>query len=128
MVRELYQRLRNDGVNPWLDEEELIGGQEWDLEIRKAVKASHAVVVCLSNSSITKEGYVQKEIKFALDVADEKPEGAIFLIPVKLEDCEVPYRLRNWQWVNLYDERGYERLLKALKLRAESLGLELPRG
>ena len=94
-VRELYNRLRNDGIEPWLDEEDLIPGQDWQIEIPKAVKNSQAVLVCLSNSAITKEGYVQKEIKYALDVADEKPEGVIYLIPVKLEPCQVPGRLRS---------------------------------
>ena len=63
------------------------------------MKNSQAVLVCLSNNAITKEGYVQKEIKYALDVADEKPEGVIYLIPVKLEPCQVPGRLSKWQWV-----------------------------
>src|SRR2546423_13485886 len=87
-VRVLSVLLRAAGVDSWLDEEKLRGGQDWDLEIRKAVRASHAVIVCLSNESISKAGFVQKEIKLALDVADEQPEGAIFLIPLKIEPCE----------------------------------------
>jgi len=116
----LYQRLRQDGFDPWLDAENLIPGQDWQIEIPKAVENSQVVLVCLSPGAITTEGYVQREIKFALDVADEKPEGTIYLIPVKLEPCEVPMRLSRWQWVDLYEEGGYERLLKALRLRAES--------
>jgi len=116
----LYQRLRQDGFDPWLDAEDLIPGQEWQIEIPKAVENSQVVLVCLSSSAITTEGYVQREIKFALDVADEKPEGMIYLIPVKLEPCEVPVRLSRWEWVDLFEEGGYERLLKALRLRAES--------
>jgi hypothetical protein len=49
------------------------------------VRAADAILVCLSPDSINKEGYVQKEIKYALDVADEKPEGVIFFIPARLE-------------------------------------------
>ncbi|MEK7404874.1 MAG: SUMF1/EgtB/PvdO family nonheme iron enzyme [Acidobacteriota bacterium] len=120
-VRQLYQRLRADGFDPWLDEEKLLPGQEWQLEIPKAVRQADIVVVCLSNSSITKEGYVQKEIKFALDAADEKPEGTIFLIPARLEDCRVPERLSEWQWVDLHEDRSYEKLRAALKLRAAGL-------
>jgi TIR domain len=116
-VRDLYQRLTNDGFCPWLDEENLLPGQDWSQEISRAVRSSVVVLVCLSRSSIAKTGYVQKEIKYALDVADEQPEGSIFLIPVKLEDCEVPERLRRWQWVDLFEERAYERLLKALRTR-----------
>ena len=72
-VRKLYDRLVTDGFDVWLDEIKLMPGQDWDLEIRKAVRNSDTVVVFLSNSSITKEGYIQKEIRLALDVADEKP-------------------------------------------------------
>jgi hypothetical protein len=73
-----------------MDEEKLLPGQDWEAEIRKAVRGSHVVLVCISKSSLTKEGYVQKEIRHALDVADEKPDGTIFVIPVRLERCEVP--------------------------------------
>ena len=75
--------------------------------------------VCLSSQSVRKEGFLQKEIKFALDVADEKPEGTIFIIPVKLDECQLPGRLRHWQWVNYFEEDGYSRILRALRSRAE---------
>ncbi|OLE55402.1 MAG: hypothetical protein AUG51_02795 [Acidobacteria bacterium 13_1_20CM_3_53_8] len=123
IVRELYQLLKRDGFDPWLDEENLLPGQDWNYEIPIAVRNSDVVVVCLSQSSVTKAGYVQKEIKFALDVADEQPEGAIFIIPTKLEDCTVPVRLRRWHWVNLYEANGYERLLASLLRRANDLGI-----
>jgi len=124
-VRELYQRLCAEGIDAWLDEEKLLPGQNWQLEIPKAVRASDVVLVCLSRNSINKAGYIQKEIKFALDVADEQPEGAIFLIPAKLEECDVPDRLSQWQWVNLYEAKGYERLMRALHARADALRISL---
>jgi hypothetical protein len=68
-VRALYLWLQNNGFQPWLDEEYLLPGQEWQQEIRKAVHTSDTLLVCLSRRSITKEGYVQKEIKLAADVA-----------------------------------------------------------
>lgn len=122
-VRELYRRLVIDGFDAWLDEEKLMPGQDWDLEIRKAVRESDAIVVCLSNNSVTKAGYVQKEIRFALDVADEQLEGEIFLIPARLEDCHVPNRLDKWQWVDLFEKTGIEKLNQALNIRAKSLSI-----
>ena len=124
-IRELRKRLVDSGFVAWLDEEELLGGQDWQLEIAKVVRSVDVVIVCLSRSSVGKAGFVQREIKHALDVADEQPEGAIFLIPAKLEECETPERLRRWHWVNLFEERGYERLVAALQHRAVSLGLSL---
>ena len=82
---------------------------------------SDVVVACISGRSSTKAGFVQKEIRQALDVADEQPEGTIFLIPLRLEDCDVPERLRRWQWVNWFEDGGYARLLLALQLRASTI-------
>jgi formylglycine-generating enzyme required for sulfatase activity len=124
-VRELYRRLHDDGIDAWLDEEDLLPGQDWQRAIPKAVRDSDVVLVCLSRNSINKAGYVQKEIKFALDVADEQPEDTIFLIPLKLEECNVPERLSRWQWVNLPNPNGYERLMRALHVRATDLGLSI---
>ena len=78
-VRDLYRRLRDDGFEPWLDEEDLLPGHDWREEIPNAIRACHVVVVFLSASSVSKEGYLQKEVREALLVADEKPEGTISL-------------------------------------------------
>ena len=120
-VRELYHRLRDEGLEPWLDEENLLPGQNWQEEIPKAVQSSDAVIVFLSNNSVSKAGYVQKEIKYALDIADEQPEGAIFIIPLRLEKCEVPNRLRHLHYVDWFDEAGYKRLKRALQKRIKEL-------
>lgn len=125
-VRELYDRLRNDGVAPWLDVENLLPGQDWNIEITKAVKSADVVIVCLSDGSVTKEGYVQREIKLALDVAQEKLEDAIFIIPLRIEECSIPERLSQKQCVNFFEEDGYFRLMKSLQKRAESVGALQP--
>lgn len=124
-VRELYKKLRAKGVKPWLDEEDLLPGQDWNLEIPRAVRKSDVVIVCISRESVNKAGYVQKEIKLALDAADEQPEGSIFIIPLKLEECDVPERLSRWHWANLFEENGFERLMRALKARSDELGIAI---
>jgi formylglycine-generating enzyme required for sulfatase activity len=120
-VRELYRYLRRRGIQPWFDEEHLVGGQDWQVEIPKALATSDAIIICLTKNSVDKEGYIQKEIKFALDKALEMPEGRIFLIPVKFEECEVPFTLSRYQWVDLTIESGYAKMMKALKFRASQL-------
>lgn len=122
-VRDLYKRLRADGFDPWLDEENLLPGQDWSQVIPESVSAADVVLVCLSRGAVNKKGYVQKEIKYALDVADEQPENTIYLIPLKLEECDIPQRLRRWHWVSLFEATGYERLLSALRHRAESINV-----
>lgn len=128
IVRELYQRLLTEGwIDAWLDEKNLLPGQDWDFEIEKAVEASDIVLVCLSKHSISKEGYLQKELRLVLDVAMNMPEGGIFLIPLKLEDCEVPRRIRSWQWVEYFPSENrpaaFQKLKASLALRADTLDL-----
>ncbi len=121
-VRDLYQRLLADGVDPWLDEENLLPGQDWAIEITNAVRSSDVIIVCLSRRSITGPGFYHKEISLALDVAEHQPEGAIFIIPLRLEECDVLPRLRRWQWVDVFKDEGYARLLRSLGARAMVLG------
>jgi hypothetical protein len=117
-VRDLCRRLRADGFDPWLDQERLLPGQDWEHEIVAAVRASDIVIVCLSSTSVSKVGYVQKELRRVLDVADRQPEGRIFVIPVRLEACAVPDRLSQWQYADIFVEGGYERLRASLNARA----------
>jgi hypothetical protein len=122
IVRELCQRLNAEGwIDPWLDEEKLLPGQDWDMEIEKAVEAADTVIACLSKNSVSREGYIQRELKFVLDIALEKPEGSIFIIPVRLDECDSPRRLRSWQYVDYFplDRKNwaYSRLLSSLKIR-----------
>lgn len=132
-VRELCQRLGAEGwIDPWLDEEKLLPGQDWDLEIEKAVEAADVVIVCVSNRSVSKEGYVQKEIRKVLDIALEKPEETIFIIPLRFEDCELPRRLRTWHYVDYFPagqrSRAYQRLLQSLHVRSGQLQSREDRG
>lgn len=123
-VLDLYNRLKNEvalKIDPWLDKEKLLPGDDWDLEIRKAVRTTDIIIVCLSKNSTTKEGYIQKEIRQALDVAQEKPPGTLFIIPLKLEECIVPDGILQYQWLDYSEEGAYKRLLAAFRKRQEKL-------
>ncbi len=96
-VRALYARLKREGVDVWLDKEKLLPGADWEYEIRKAVRESDVVVVCLSKQ-FNQAGFRQKEVRIALDTAMEKPEGEIFIIPARLEECDNLESLRKWHW------------------------------
>ena len=120
-VKPVWQRLQQDkdfqGVQFWFDEQELLPGQAWDLEIQKAKDRAIGMVLFLSNTSLEKEGYVQREFKWAVQRMDEMPEGHTFLFPVRLERCGLPYQMRQWQACDLFEEDGYAKLKKALLAR-----------
>jgi hypothetical protein len=107
--------LTADGFHPWLDEVDLLPGQDWESEIRNAISQCDVVIVCLSRYSVDAIGFLQKEIRLALDAADERPDGLIFVVPARLEECRLPHRLARWQVVDLFSAGGYQRLVASLK-------------
>jgi hypothetical protein len=125
-AQELHDKLKDDGIDVWMDNERLIGGNDWELEIEKEIKDSHVVLTLFSENSVSQTGYVQKEIEIALDYAKHHPEGDIFLVPVRLDNCEIPFRIsKRFQWVNLFEHDGYEKLLRALSEKGKRLGFSL---
>jgi hypothetical protein len=64
---------------------------------------------------------VQREIRIALDRALEMPEGRIFLIPARLEECALPQKISSYQWVDLFSANGMGKLIKSLNLRASQV-------
>ena len=116
-AKSLYKMLFENNIRAWIDIEELDPGENWDAGIRQAIRDCQYVIVLLSNNSITKKGYVQKEIKEALDIADTFPENEIFILPVRLEACRVPERFNKWQWSDFFDQQGKQKLISFLKAK-----------
>lgn len=120
IVKDVYNRLSSiKGIYLWFNLVTLEPGAEWELEIEKAVKSSDYVIVFISENSISKQGFIQKEIRYALDVADQKPEGTVYIIPARLDNCSVPSRLSKWNWVNIFEQEGFEKLRAFIQERAK---------
>jgi hypothetical protein len=114
-VRRLYQRLVREGADVWLDQEKLLPGQNWAYEIRKAIHNSDIVVACLSRQFNRQGGYRHEELRIALEKAASLPEGLTFLIPARLEACDLPEPLCRWQCVDLFKGEGYKKLIRVLR-------------
>lgn len=117
-VHKLYQRMVRDGLHAWLDVERLQPGQDWRNEIRNALLQCDAVIVCLSNRFNAQQGYRHEELKLALEKAKWIPEDDVFVIPVRLEECDMPESLRHLHRVDLFEKSGYKKLIRALRQEA----------
>jgi TIR domain-containing protein len=113
-VRRLYRRLVKEGADVWLDKEKLLPGQDWVYEIRNAIHNSDLVIACLSRQFNKQGGFRHEELKIAVERANSFREGQTFIIPARLELCELPDSLRRWQCVDLFETDGYKSLLSAL--------------
>ncbi len=115
-VIEVYTNLKKNGFYPWLDKMDLTPGKEWSKEIPKAIKNSRFIIIFFSKLSVSKRGYVQREFKIALDTLQEIPSGEIFVIPVRLDECDIPEEFQHIHYINLFESGSLERLLNLLSI------------
>lgn len=118
-VLELYNKLQAAGFKPWMDKKNILPGEKWEQSIWKAVRRSDFFLIFLSANSVNKRGFLQKEIREALNIWKEKLEDDIYLIPVRLDDSEIPTSLSEFEWVNMYEESGWESLLRSISAGME---------
>lgn len=115
---KLYEKLRKEtGIVPWLDTKSLLPGQRWKLEIKHAIRDSDYFLTVLSKNSVNKRGFVQKEIKDALEKLDEVPETKVFIIPVRVDECRPSHpQLHELHWVDLFPslENGINKICRAI--------------
>jgi len=124
------QRLRDDliasGETVWWDAD-IPPGANWKLAIRQALKDAYAFVLCLSQEMAGRDvSGAFPEIRDAIAVYRELAPGRIFIVPVRLSECEVPTfeidsttTLEDLQLVNLFPEAerpdALSRLVAALR-------------
>src|ERR1700686_2112799 len=78
---------RHKEIDVWIDNRNLFAGDDWKRAISDRLDESDAVIILLSQRAVSKTGYVQMEIREAIQRALLRPPGRRFLIPVRLDDC-----------------------------------------
>ena len=117
-VRRLCDALEGVGFDPWMDERNLVPGQNWPRAIESAIETSDFFLACYSENSVNKKGGFQAEIRYALDCARQIPLDEIFIVPVRLTPCRVPRSIqRELQYVDLFPDwiDGLARLVTTLR-------------
>lgn len=117
VVRKLYAALQQAGFEPWMDQEKLLPGQNWSRAIDRAIDLSRFFLGCFSQRSVVKRGYFQSELRYALDLAARIPDEQIFMIPVRLNACELPRKIASKvQYVDLFPDwdQGVAALVEAM--------------
>jgi formylglycine-generating enzyme required for sulfatase activity len=122
-IRETYARLEDEGwIEPWLDDEKLLPGLNWDAEVEKAVGDADCVIIFISKRAIVENRYVQRELRFVLNCALENIRRSISIIPLRLDDCPIPRHVQPWQYYDfsVFNQREhvYKRLVNNLQIRA----------
>lgn len=119
IAERLYRYLNSlPGVIPWMDIKNLRPGEEWEIVISEAMKRSRLIFLLLSKHSVNKDGFVQEEIRNALDLYRRKPPNSIFIIPVRIECCIPRFpEIKKLHWVDLFEDfdLGAKKICEVIK-------------
>jgi len=119
MAERVYNDLRAVGGDCWLDIHDLMPGQDWATTIRATIRNSNFFIAILSSRSVTKRGFIQKELGIAFDVCDEMPPDTIYFIPCRADNTEIPYpKISKYHRVDLFNDydTAIEKLRRATNL------------
>ncbi len=116
-AKKIYNDLIRAGFSPWIDIENIVGGEYWEMKISQAINDSSFFLALLSTNSVSKIGIVQVELKIAVKVLRKFPTGKKFIIPVRLNECNpVDKILHEFHWIDIFPSynKGLDKLLKAI--------------
>jgi len=122
---ELYKTLKSiPKVKPWIDEEDLLPGEDWFRTIKKTIRESEFFISLLSKNSVEKKGVFRAELKQALDIYRKMRKDKVFLIPVRLEKCSLPFKLKPIHYVDFFPKKdeGMKKVLRVVNRPYEYLG------
>jgi TolB-like protein/Flp pilus assembly protein TadD len=103
----IYSALQAGGIEVWLDQSELRGGDAWDRQIRERIHDCRLFIALISaHTEARDEGYFRREWKLAVDRTHDMSEKKAFLLPVLIDatperGAAVPEKFHEVQWTRL---------------------------
>lgn len=104
-VLAFAKKLRANGIDAWVDRWEMLPGDSLvDKIFEEGIKRAQAVIVVLSTFSVNKP-WVREELNASIV---QRINGSSKIIPIVLDDCEVPVSLQSTYWVRIADLTSYD--------------------
>lgn len=118
-VDRLAKNLVSERFHVWLDRWEMKVGDSLIDRIQSAIKSSDYLCVVLSKASVSSD-WCKKELNSAL--MRELEEKRVVVLPVLLEDCEIPFFLKEKFYADFRNsfQSGFQDLRNALAHAATS--------
>lgn len=114
-AKELVAKLKASGYNPWFDVDEIAPGQRIPETVTNGLAQSAVALLLVSKNLDLEKATIGKELKVALATMKSKDESFSPVIPVRLDDTDVPQSLSNVSWIDFRDPEAFERLDRGLK-------------
>ncbi|MCP4112140.1 MAG: toll/interleukin-1 receptor domain-containing protein [Desulfobacteraceae bacterium] len=122
-ANKIYADLQKQDIVPWVAHKDVNVGEKTEFAVRRAIKDSDYFLAMLSASSVNERGMFQKELKQAFNILAEFPQDDIFIVPVRLDDCNTNNEaLSELHIIDMHKtpwKSGLEKIMKALQFNRE---------
>ena len=125
-ARTVFDFLESFGLEVWFDKESVLPGEEWRSAREKAQAIADLIVHVISPEVLVRPGEVQRELKRTLDLAEDRPFGTIYLIPVLVAGATVPVEIAKYQYVEFERSDWKYRVAKSISRKYEQANLSVP--
>jgi hypothetical protein len=132
-ARALRETFVRAGLDVWLDEEELAGGEAWDAKIRQQIRTcTYFMPVISATTEARREGYFRREWRLAVERTLDLADDVLFLAPVVIDDtpeqgARVPEKFNSVQWLRCPGGRETPALLDLARRLATGDTVASPR-
>jgi len=88
-VQLIKAGLERAGIATWFDMDRLEGGDDYDREIQRNIaRCSYFIPVVSATTQRRLEGYFRREWSYAMDRVRNMADGALFILPVTIDDTD----------------------------------------
>jgi hypothetical protein len=102
--------LRRHGIDAWLASRDLRAGEKWFDRIRNVLVGANRVLILVSSRTVSRDGELQHEIRDVMKLEQKKAPDGRFVLPGRLDDCEMHPLLNEFHWIDLITSGDWARL------------------
>jgi hypothetical protein len=115
-VQQIKAGLEAAGITTWFDMDRLEVGDDYDRKIQRNIaRCSYFIPVVSATTQRRLEGYFRREWSYAIDRVRNMADGALFILPVCIDDTSAPKR-----WCRTNSRRCTSRSCPAARCRPSS--------
>ncbi len=110
-ARSVGDAMTSFGLDVWLDQSELGGGDAWDQKIRKQIReCDYFMPIVSARTEARLEGYFRREWRLAVERTLDMADDHLFLLPVVIDEtneaqARVPEKFLAVQWLRVPEGR-----------------------
>jgi len=110
-AEEACKKLDEVGLNI-----EIVGLLDDDERVLEdSVGSARFVLVFFSNQSASESEALNRYLEIALRSAQKIPKDRVFIIPVRLDKCDVPKSVDHLQLIDLFKKEGFDQIVETIR-------------